>query len=71
MFDTPVFKVLSNNDTGAASGHQGGFVIPKDLEDFFPDVVGTISATNPTVDIPIDADLIVNGKLGSEPNSAV
>ncbi|WP_339759803.1 EcoRII N-terminal effector-binding domain-containing protein [uncultured Hoeflea sp.] len=63
MFDTPVFKKLAHNDTGAAVGHQGGFVIPKDIEDFFPDVSGAISAVNPTIDVPIRADLIVDGAL--------
>jgi putative restriction endonuclease len=63
MFDTPVFKVLSPNDTGAAPGHQGGIVVPKDIEDFFPDVVGEITAENPTADVTLIADLIVEGRL--------
>lgn len=63
MFDSPVFKKLAHNDTGAAVGHQGGFVIPKDIDDFFPDVAGAISAKTPTIDVPILADLVVDGKL--------
>ena len=26
---SPIFKVLANNDTGSAPGHQGGVVIPE------------------------------------------
>ena len=36
-WDFPIFKILANNDTGAAAGHQGGVVIPKDLRVYFPD----------------------------------
>ena len=35
-WDAPFFKLLANNDTGAASGHQGGVVIPKELRPYFP-----------------------------------
>ena len=32
MLETPVFKILAPNDTGSSPGHQGGIVIPKDIE---------------------------------------
>jgi putative restriction endonuclease len=35
-FDAPLFNVLAHNDTGQAVGHQGGIVIPKDLDPYFP-----------------------------------
>jgi putative restriction endonuclease len=38
IFDRPMFKRLAPNDTGAAPGHQGGIVIPKDLGPYFPDL---------------------------------
>jgi putative restriction endonuclease len=56
-FDAPIYKVLANNDTGAAPGHQGGFVLPKDLEDYFPLLRNETSVLKPTVDIDITADL--------------
>lgn len=63
MLDEPVFKILAHNDTGAARGHQGGMVIPADLEDYFPDITGTINSGQPTADVPVRADLVVDGKL--------
>jgi putative restriction endonuclease len=62
MFDTPVYKLLAANDTGGARGHQAGIVIPADIEDFFPDVVGTISVDTPTVDVPVEAELVVDNR---------
>lgn len=56
-FDAPVYKVLANNDTGAAAGHQGGFVLPKDLEDYFPLLRNITSVEKPTVDVEITAEL--------------
>lgn len=56
-FDAPIFKVLANNDTGASRGHQGGFVLPKDLEDYLPLLRNQTSFVRPTVDIEITADL--------------
>lgn len=61
MFDSPVFKVLSKNDTGSARGHQGGMVIPKDLEEYFPPLRGRVTAISPTVEQLIEADLFLNG----------
>jgi len=69
MFDTPVYKVLASNDTGQAPGHQGGIVIPGDIEDFFPDVVGVITPHTPTADVPIVADLIVDGRYAGTVNT--
>lgn len=56
-FDAPIYKVLANNDTGAARGHQGGFVLPKDLEDYLPLLRNMTSPQRPTVDVGITADL--------------
>lgn len=56
-FDRPIYKVLAANDTGAARGHQGGFVVPKDLENFFPLLSRDTSSKQPTVDRNITADL--------------
>lgn len=61
MFDSPVFKVLSRNDTGAASGHQGGLVIPKELEEYFPPLKGRITPASPTVEQLIEAELLLDG----------
>lgn len=61
-FDRPVFKQISHNDSGASTGHQGGIVIPKDLNDYFPQLSGKISSANPTVDENIQAILVVGGK---------
>lgn len=56
-WDAPIFKILANNDTGNAPGHQGGIVIPKDLRPFFPGLVDKTSYYRPTVDRRIDAQL--------------
>lgn len=61
MFDQPVFKVLSRNDTGAARGHQGGLVIPQDLEDFMPSLRGVLNAAKPTISQFIEAELYLDG----------
>jgi len=58
-WDSPIFKVLANNDTGNARGHQGGIVIPKDLRPFFPGLTGSVSLITPTIDKRIDAQLFV------------
>lgn len=62
-YDYPIFKRLSSNDTGAAPGHQGGIVVPKDLEDYFPPLANTTSAQTPTVDCQIDVLLAIGGDL--------
>jgi putative restriction endonuclease len=56
-WDKPFFKRLAKNDTAAAPGHQGGLVVPKDLRRFFPGLLGRISASTPTLDRRIWADL--------------
>lgn len=61
-FDRPVFKQLSHNDSGASVGHQAGIVIPKDLDAYFPQLSGKISATTPSIDENIRAVLVVGGK---------
>ncbi|WP_375791158.1 HNH endonuclease [Bradyrhizobium sp. vgs-9] len=65
-FDTPVFKQLAHNDTGEAEGHQGGIVIPKDLDPYFPQLSGRTSAATPTIDEQIRAILVVGGKEVAE-----
>lgn len=61
-FDRPVFKVLANNDTGAARGHQGGLVIPKELDEFFPRLSGAPTADNPTLDTDIILELWIEDR---------
>ena len=56
-WDFPFFKVLANNDTAAARGHQAGIVIPIDLRMYFPGLSDNTSATNPTSDRRVEADL--------------
>ncbi len=64
--DQAVFKMLAHNDTGAAAGHQGGIVIPKDIARFFPPLANTTSSINPTVDVRLKADLFIDGvRIGS------
>ena len=58
-WDCPIFKVLAHNDTGAAKGHQGGIVVPKDLRPFFPWLTGNASALDPTEDRRIEAELFI------------
>lgn len=58
-WDFPFFKVLANNDTGNARGHQGGIVIPKDLRAFFPGLIVPVSAITPTTDRRVEAQLFV------------
>lgn len=62
-WDAPIFKILANNDTGSAPGHQGGIVIPKDLRSFFPGLVDNTSHYRPTVDQRIDAQLFDGDKF--------
>lgn len=61
-WDFPIFKVLANNDTGNAPGHQGGVVIPQDLRKFFPGLTGAISAVNPTIDHRLNAQLFIENE---------
>lgn len=61
MLDTSVFKKMARNDTGAAVGHQGGIVIPKDIAEFFPRLTNVASESSPTVDKMLRADLFVDG----------
>lgn len=56
-FDTPLFKTLAANDTGNAPGHQGGIVIPKDLDPYFPQLSRLATPQQPTVDEMITAHL--------------
>jgi putative restriction endonuclease len=56
-FDMPIFKVLARNDTGEARGHQGGMVIPRAIEQFFPRLALEVTPENPTVEKIIWAEL--------------
>lgn len=57
-WDRPFFKVLARNDTGAASGHQGGVVVPIELRPFFPSLdEGATSAYKPTTDRHLSVEL--------------
>lgn len=56
-WDLPIFKVLANNDTGSAPGHQGGIVIPEALRLYFPQLKGQVSSENPTIDQRLEAEL--------------
>jgi len=62
-WDSPFFKVLAANDTGAAAGHQAGIVIPKPLRQFFPELNPAVATrTMPTVDNRILAELWIGTK---------
>lgn len=65
-WDLPFFKKLANNDTGAAPGHQGGMVIPKDLRKYFPWLDVKITPMKPTSDCRIRAKLFVEGQFLEE-----
>jgi putative restriction endonuclease len=58
-WDKPFFKVLAQNDTAAARGHQGGAVIPKTLWGFFPSLDGITTRELPTIDHRISAELFI------------
>lgn len=63
-WDFPFFKRLAHNDTGAASGHQGGIVIPKDLRPFFPSLSENDTSTwKPTTDRRIAAELFAEERF--------
>lgn len=62
-WDSPFFKRLAHNDTGAAKGHQGGLAFPKDLREFLPALdEGLTGEATPTVDRVLDVELY----LGTE-----
>ncbi len=56
-FDAPLYKILAHNDTGQAVGHQGGIVIPKDLDPYFPQLSKRVTAEAPAPEEFIVADL--------------
>lgn len=62
-WEAPFFKVLANNDTGAAPGHQGGVVIPEALRQYFPQLKGMITPNHPTIDQRINADLFAENEF--------
>ena len=44
-----ISKILSRNDTGESGGHQDGFLVPKTVVNFFPDL--DIYKKNPRMEI--------------------
>lgn len=59
-WDNPFFKILARNDSGEASGHQGGVVIPIPLREFFPNLDDSeASIETPTVDRRVAVELFV------------
>ena len=60
-YDLPCFKILAKNDTAAAAGHQGGLVIPKAIEEFFPDLTDPITSVQPTRDVELIAEIWIDG----------
>lgn len=56
-WNPPRFKILANNDTKSAPGHQGGILIPKDIRGYFPNLAGQLTQQQPTLDHRITADL--------------
>ncbi len=58
-YEPPVFKTLARNDTGRARGHQGGLVVPQDLQDYFPRLEGAATRERPTIDVEITLELWV------------
>lgn len=59
-FEAPFFKRLAPNDTGVTGGHQGGFLVPKELGGYFP-ALPAATALEPTPSTPIRAILVVDG----------
>lgn len=57
-WDAPFFKKLPRNDTGQGPGHQGGFVVPKELRKYFPTLdEARTSNEKPTIDRRFQVDL--------------
>jgi len=59
-FEPPVFKKLAKNDTGQAVGHQAGFLVPKELGVYFPELAPA-SVLEPAPAVGIRAILVVDG----------
>lgn len=62
-FDSPLYKLLAHNDTGQAVGHQGGIVIPKALDAYFPQLSRRVTYAAPTQEEIITADLFVGSRF--------
>ena len=56
-FDAPLFKLLAHNDTGQAVGHQGGIVVPKALDEYFPQLSRRATREAPAPEEFVVADL--------------
>jgi putative restriction endonuclease len=59
-WEGPYYKLLSKNDSGEASGHQSGVVIPKSFDPYMPDL-SQYSGIAPSVSI--SATLVFNGNV--------
>lgn len=60
-FDQPLYKVLAPNDTGSAPGHKSGFVVPRDLKDYFPPLPQAVSAGDLAPGFDVTASLFDGG----------
>lgn len=59
-WDRPFFKKLAHNDTGAAAGHQGGMLFPKDLRKYLPELPAlNVVDAGPTVERHLRAEMYV------------
>lgn len=68
-WEAPFFKVLAKNDTGEGKGHQAGVLIPKSLRQYFPQLNGTTSSRQPTIDLRVNAELYDGEKFLSSVNT--
>ena len=60
-WDHPFFKVLAKNDTGQASGHQSGLVVPIPIQQYLPIIPGEPCKEKPSIAIPLTAHLYAAG----------
>ena len=60
-WDHPFFKVLAMNDTGQASGHQSGLVVPIPIQQYLPIIQGQPCKEKPSIAIPLTAYLYAAG----------
>lgn len=63
QWDYPVFKILQKNEAKDAKGNVGGFIIRKEIQQFFPLLDKTLTAIEPTAGVELTAALYFNGNL--------